>query len=504
MVLKGLHEVRIMNILRKPVVAWLIAVVMVGASTSYLVVSAPQVRTQRATNEDRMADEDRPVEIENVERLTGYVGEYKGVTFAVLNQLHPVVSDDEEFLWLYGSAGDNSSLIMLQVFDDLPSVANENALYEIFEGMESVDGVSQFAEAEMRPDLDFLNLGRTFEQVVNERTHIGVSYLFVLDEERILGVSYIHYEGQHTDLREDFEFALEHIWLDVDPYEIAVNFSGMLQDQEVSDGFFGDLQEGVVEEIREGIARLAAEYDGDIVIVSNANAAMAPSLSSFIPTPTVIYDTLGSENGFMDTYMVVEGEVTEWFTHENFTHLILTNEEGEIQMAVLEPLVDNPLSTYRSMLPEGTDVRIYYNYSGFSLVLERAAGVLIGFVILDDDDSDSAGESETEEDNASSTDDADVSREFQNALSSARNYLSFMSFSFESLSRQLDFENYSQEAIDWAMEQIDAEVDWYEQAVKSAENYLDFMDFSPSGLVDQLIFEGFTRSQAEHAVEVVY
>jgi len=274
---------------------------------------------------------------------------------------------------------------------------------------------------------------------------------------------------------------------------------------EEPEGIFGDYQEDVVEEMRKSFARLAQEYDGDVTIVSNAISAIAPSLNSFIPTPVIIYNTLGSENGFINTYMVVEGEVKEWTVIEGFTQMILSNEDGEIHINHVEPLVDNSLSAYQAMLPDGTNVRVYFQYSGFSLLFDRAAGIIIGFVILDEADSatDVEAETETEEDSDDS-DDADVDMEFRNALDSARNYLSFMSFSFESLSGQLDFEGYSQEAIEWAMEQIDDEVDWYEQAVSSAENYIDLMSFSRSGLIEQLIFEGFTRSQAEHAAEVAF
>jgi hypothetical protein len=97
-----------------------------------------------------------------------------------------------------------------------------------------------------------------------------------------------------------------------------------------------------------------------------------------------------------------------------------------------------------------------------------------------------------------------VSREWENALRSGRDYLRIMSFSHSSLSSQLEFEGYPQEAIEWAMKQIDNETDWAEQAVSSAESYLDLMSFSRSGLVDQLVFEGFSREDAEYAAKRVF
>ena len=113
-------------------------------------------------------------------------------------------------------------------------------------------------------------------------------------------------------------------------------------------------------------------------------------------------------------------------------------------------------------------------------------------------------EQEPEPEEATETEEVTVTTEFRNALRSGRDYLRFMNFSFESLTRQLEFERFSNEAVAWAMEQIDAETDWYAQAVGSAETYLSFMSFSPPGLIDQLVFEGFTRSQAEHAVGIVF
>ena len=97
---------------------------------------------------------------------------------------------------------------------------------------------------------------------------------------------------------------------------------------------------------------------------------------------------------------------------------------------------------------------------------------------------------------------ADVPREFQNAVRSANQYLNYTSFSRQGLIDQLLFENYSHEAAQFAVDTVDA--DWNEQAAKKAQEYLDFSSFSQQGLVDQLIFEGFTPEQAEFGVGQVY
>lgn len=85
------------------------------------------------------------------------------------------------------------------------------------------------------------------------------------------------------------------------------------------------------------------------------------------------------------------------------------------------------------------------------------------------------------------------------ALKSAKNYLSFSAFSYSGLIEQLEFEDYTTEEATYAADNCGA--DWYEQAAKSAENYLNIMPFSRSGLIEQLEFEGFTYDQAVYGAE---
>ena len=89
----------------------------------------------------------------------------------------------------------------------------------------------------------------------------------------------------------------------------------------------------------------------------------------------------------------------------------------------------------------------------------------------------------------------------KNALSSAKNYLSFMAFSYTGLISQLEYEGYTTEEATYAADNCGA--DWYAQAVASAENYLKYMSFSRQGLIDQLIYEGYTQDQAENAATAV-
>ena len=88
-----------------------------------------------------------------------------------------------------------------------------------------------------------------------------------------------------------------------------------------------------------------------------------------------------------------------------------------------------------------------------------------------------------------------------NALRTAKDYLSIMAFSHEGLVDQLEYEGFSNEDAVWAADNCGA--DWMEQAEKSAESYLDLMGFSRSELIDQLVYEGFTQEQAAHGADSV-
>ena len=95
-----------------------------------------------------------------------------------------------------------------------------------------------------------------------------------------------------------------------------------------------------------------------------------------------------------------------------------------------------------------------------------------------------------------------VSFEFKQAKEKAKEYMAFQSFSKKGLKEQLEFEGFSSEAAEWAVENYNA--DWSSQACAKAREYLEFQSFSEQGLKDQLIFEGFTEEEAQYAVENVY
>ena len=87
----------------------------------------------------------------------------------------------------------------------------------------------------------------------------------------------------------------------------------------------------------------------------------------------------------------------------------------------------------------------------------------------------------------------------QNALAKAKDYLSFMAFSYKGLVEQLEYEGYLHSEAVYGADHCGA--DWNEQAALKAASYLELMSFSRSGLIEQLEYEGFTHAQAVYGAE---
>ena len=109
-------------------------------------------------------------------------------------------------------------------------------------------------------------------------------------------------------------------------------------------------------------------------------------------------------------------------------------------------------------------------------------------------------ESELEEESESKED--DVPREYESALRKAESYLDMFSMSAQGVRDQLEHDEFGQDAIDYALENL--ETDWNEQAKKSAESYTELFDMSDAKLYDQLIYKGFTEEQAQAGVDGLY
>lgn len=90
------------------------------------------------------------------------------------------------------------------------------------------------------------------------------------------------------------------------------------------------------------------------------------------------------------------------------------------------------------------------------------------------------------------------SREQENALSSAKDYLEYSGFSKSSLYDQLIYEKYPDDAARFAVENVDT--DWKKNALRVAKSYLDYTSFSDAGLRDQLSYEGFSDEEINYAL----
>ena len=87
----------------------------------------------------------------------------------------------------------------------------------------------------------------------------------------------------------------------------------------------------------------------------------------------------------------------------------------------------------------------------------------------------------------------------ENALASAKNYLSIMNFSYKGIIEQLEYDGYLASECQFAADNCEA--DWYDQAAGSAKQYLSIMSFSKKGLVEQLEYDGYTESEAQFAAD---
>lgn len=70
------------------------------------------------------------------------------------------------------------------------------------------------------------------------------------------------------------------------------------------------------------------------------------------------------------------------------------------------------------------------------------------------------------------------------------------------LKNQLLYEKYSDQDAQYTVDHCGS--NWYKQAYKSAKNYLSFMSFSEDELINQLEFEGFTYDQAVYGADRAY
>lgn len=87
----------------------------------------------------------------------------------------------------------------------------------------------------------------------------------------------------------------------------------------------------------------------------------------------------------------------------------------------------------------------------------------------------------------------------KNCLSDALNYLNLMGYSKSGLIKQLEFDEYSETEIEYALARCGA--DWNEEALQLAYGYTSAMSMSKTALQEQLIYEGFEESEINYALE---
>ena len=95
-----------------------------------------------------------------------------------------------------------------------------------------------------------------------------------------------------------------------------------------------------------------------------------------------------------------------------------------------------------------------------------------------------------------------VPMEYRQALKKAQSYINHMAFSEKDLRGQLQYHEFSTEAINYAMENI--VVNYTDECVDKAQSYLDNLAMSEQDLRGQLQYHEFSNEDIEYAIEKVY
>ena len=96
----------------------------------------------------------------------------------------------------------------------------------------------------------------------------------------------------------------------------------------------------------------------------------------------------------------------------------------------------------------------------------------------------------------------DVPFEFEQALDKAQNYVDFTSFSEADLRGQLEYHEFSPEAIQFALDNVN--VDYQAECIEKAKNYLEFASFSEADLREQLEYHKFSEEHISVAIVEAY
>jgi hypothetical protein len=96
----------------------------------------------------------------------------------------------------------------------------------------------------------------------------------------------------------------------------------------------------------------------------------------------------------------------------------------------------------------------------------------------------------------------DIPFEFEQALEKAQSYVDLMAFSQADLRGQLEYHEFSIEAIEFALENVD--VDYQAECIEKAESYLELTSFSEEDLREKLEYHKFNEEHINVAIEEVY
>lgn len=96
----------------------------------------------------------------------------------------------------------------------------------------------------------------------------------------------------------------------------------------------------------------------------------------------------------------------------------------------------------------------------------------------------------------------DVPFEFEQALDKAQNYVDFTSFSEADLRGQLEYHEFSPEAIQFALDNVT--VDYQAECIEKAKSYLELTSFSEADLREQLEYHKFSEEHINVAIVEAY
>ena len=110
----------------------------------------------------------------------------------------------------------------------------------------------------------------------------------------------------------------------------------------------------------------------------------------FYSAPDIIYSTLGSENGLIDTYMYAHGTVLQFDETDKFYGAFIKTDRGQIYIECLKYRLTFP--TYREWetLEAGQSYGVFFKYVGFYDPANMPSGIFCGIELISEEIQDTA------------------------------------------------------------------------------------------------------------------